>query len=171
MYATPFTASGAAHGSIVNQQKRKTFLAIKSHLPSLIGRCEVCRSWTEILNPLQVAKEDIEAKTLALFESLKSEDTRIIQLQLQGSIQTQVNQGPLFLAKELLSVKPAESGAALDWDDLRLAFINFLHICRCAITRNRTLIEPDRLDYHNNLEANFEKITAELCPLMNPLNC
>ena len=92
MYATPFTASGAAHGSITDQQKRKTYLAIKSKLPTLIGRCEVSRSWTEILNPLQVAKEDIEAKTLALYDSLKSDDTRIIQLQLQGSIQTQVNQ-------------------------------------------------------------------------------
>ena len=46
----------------------------------------------EILNPLQVAREDIHLKTVSLFESLKSNDTRIIQLLLQGAIQTQVNQ-------------------------------------------------------------------------------
>jgi hypothetical protein len=92
MYATPFTESGKAHGNISDQQKRKTFLVTKSRLPTLIGRCEVKDSWIEILNPMQVAKEDIEAKTLALYHSLKSDDTRIIQLQLQGSIQPQVNQ-------------------------------------------------------------------------------
>lgn len=46
----------------------------------------------EILNPLQVAREDIHLKTVSLFDSLKSNDTRIIQLLLQGAIQTQVNQ-------------------------------------------------------------------------------
>ena len=97
MFATPFTASGAAHGSIVNQQKRKTFLTIENRLPALVGRAKVKFARTEILNPLQVAKEDIETKTLALYDSLKSEDTRIIQLQLQGSIQTQVNQVRLLL--------------------------------------------------------------------------
>ena len=97
MFATPFTASGAAHGSIINQQKRKTFLTIENRLPALVGRAKVKFARTEILNPLQVAKEDIETKTLALYDSLKSEDTRIIQLQLQGSIQTQVNQVRLLL--------------------------------------------------------------------------
>ena len=73
------------------------------------------------------------------------------------------------MAKELLSYKPSESDAQLDWDELRLAFINFLHICRCAITRNKNLIDIDRLDYHQNLEENFEQITLELAPLMKPL--
>ena len=56
------------------------------------GRSEVINEWMEILNPLQVAREDIHLKTVSLFESLKSNDTRIIQLLLQGAIQTQVNQ-------------------------------------------------------------------------------
>ena len=44
-------------------------------------------------NPTKkVAKDDIHAKTISLYESLKSDDTRIIQLLLQGAIQTQVNQ-------------------------------------------------------------------------------
>ena len=50
------------------------------------------RQWHEILNPLQVAREDIECKTVALYDSLQSNDTRIIQLLLQGAIQPQVNQ-------------------------------------------------------------------------------
>lgn len=57
-----------------------------------LGRSEVINEWMEILNPLQVAREDIHLKTVSLFESLKSNDTRIIQLLLQGAIQTQVNQ-------------------------------------------------------------------------------
>ena len=56
----------------------------------------------EILNPLQVAREDIHLKTVSLFESLKSNDTRIIQLLLQGAIQTQVNQ--VRLASIFMSV-------------------------------------------------------------------
>lgn len=58
----------------------------------MLWQAEVTHSWVEELNPLQVAKEDITTKTLALYESLKSDDTRIIQLQLQGSIQATVNQ-------------------------------------------------------------------------------
>jgi len=61
-------------------------------MPCLLWQAEVTQSWMEELNPLQVAKEDIVTKTLALYESLKSDDTRIIQLQLQGSIQATVNQ-------------------------------------------------------------------------------
>jgi hypothetical protein len=61
-------------------------------MPFLLWQAEVTHSWTAELNPLQVAKEDIKTKTLALYESLKSDDTRIIQLQLQGSIQATVNQ-------------------------------------------------------------------------------
>ena len=91
-YSTPFTEKGAAHGSVKTQQKRRTFLRVKSRLPGFIGRAEVTHQWSEVLNPLQVARDDIHAKTLALFESLKSDDTRIIQLLLQGAIQTQVNQ-------------------------------------------------------------------------------
>ena len=37
-YATPFTADGAAHGSIKTQQKRKTFLEVQTRLPTFIGR-------------------------------------------------------------------------------------------------------------------------------------
>lgn len=99
MFATPFTASGAAHGDTKSQLKRKTYLTVQNRLPALVGRAKVKFTRTEILNPLQVAKEDIETKTLALFDSLKSDDTRIIQLQLQGSIQTQVNQVSFMVRK------------------------------------------------------------------------
>ena len=92
VYSTPFTEKGAAHGSVKTQRKRRTFLRVKTKLPGFIGRAEVTHQWSEVLNPLQVARDDIHAKTLALFESLKSDDTRIIQLLLQGAIQTQVNQ-------------------------------------------------------------------------------
>ena len=37
-YATPFTADGAAHGSIKTQQKRKTFLEVQTRLPTFIGK-------------------------------------------------------------------------------------------------------------------------------------
>jgi len=57
----------------------------------------------EILNPLQVAREDIHLKTVSLFESLKSNDTRIIQLLLQGAIQTQVNQVRKFKGSPAIS--------------------------------------------------------------------
>ena len=73
-------------------------------MPYILGQAEVKRSWTEELNPLQVAKEDITTKTLALYDSLKSDDTRIIQLQLQGSIQATVNQVRFILKKKVSKI-------------------------------------------------------------------
>lgn len=167
VFATPFTSTGEAHGDVKVQFKRKTYLQVKNRMPYHLGQVPVTRTWTEELNPLQVAKEDIETKTLALYESLKSNDTRIIQLQLQGSIQATVNQGPLHLARELLGKKPTENGEIVNWEDLRDAFINFMHICRCAISRNKELMSNSRTEYHHNLEQNFAQIQNDLRPFIS----
>ena len=79
-------------------------------------------------------------------------------------------QGPLHLAKELLSEIPTDEKLLEQWDDLRISFISFLHTVKCAITTNERLIKPERRDYHKNLECNFEQIQAQMLPLLRPHN-
>jgi len=74
------------------------------------------------------------------------------------------------MAKELLSEIPSDPETLNDWDDLRISFINFLHICACAISKNESLIDRDRRDYHKNLEHNFKKIQQEIIPMLRPHN-
>ena len=57
------------------------------------------------------------------------------------------------MAKELLSKVPDCPSELNQWDDLRISFINFIHVVRCAIVKNEKLIEQDRMDYHRNLEG------------------
>ena len=54
----------------------------------------------------------------------------------------------MHLAKELLSDIPQDESTLIQWDDLRVSFIQFLHTVKCAITTNERLIKPERRDYH-----------------------
>ena len=65
----------------------------------------------------------------------------------------------MHLAKELLSDIPQDESTLIQWDDLRVSFIQFLHTVKCAITTNERLIKPERRDYH---KAGFKFFTLSL---------
>ena len=90
----------------------------------------------EILNPLQVAREDIHLKTVSLFESLKSNDTRIIQLLLQGAIQTQVNQVRKFKGSPAISEILSER----DGSDIKRLQMTSFYGSKITSTTLKTLI-------------------------------
>ena len=52
------------------------------------------------------------------------------------------------MAKELLSEIPDNPKILCQWDELRISFINFLHVVKCAISKNGKLINSDQRDYH-----------------------
>ena len=74
------------------------------------------------------------------------------------------------MAKDLLSDIPANPDTLCQWDELRISFINFLHVVKCAISKNAKLITSDQRDYHKIMEANFVKIQKEMIPLLRPHN-
>ena len=60
-----------------------------------------------ILTPVEVAIEDMRDKINKLKEVLSNaQDTKLLQMQLQGGIATSVNQGPYAVAHTFLGTVP-----------------------------------------------------------------
>ena len=81
-----------------------------------------------ILSPVEVAIEDMRDKINKLKEVLtNTQDTRLLQLQLQGGIATSVNQGPYAIAHAFLGeVPPSEQNHF--HQQLRMCFREFVKL-------------------------------------------
>ena len=128
IYATPFTKSGKAHGELHEQYKRKTILTTSDYFPYVKTRIQVVTREQIILEPIEVAIEDIQKKTLELAAVLVQEpaDPKILQMVLQGCIGTQVNQGPLEMALTFLqTISDGTTIPTKHQNKLRLCFKDF----------------------------------------------
>ncbi|KHJ80865.1 dedicator of cytokinesis, partial [Oesophagostomum dentatum] len=63
VYATPFTRDGKAHGDLKDQFKRRTILTTQHSFPYVKTRIKVTEREQKVLQPIQVAIDDIEKKT------------------------------------------------------------------------------------------------------------
>ncbi|VDM71098.1 unnamed protein product [Strongylus vulgaris] len=63
VYATPFTRDGKAHGDLKDQYKRRTILSTQHSFPYVKTRIKVVEREQKVLQPIQVAIDDIEKKT------------------------------------------------------------------------------------------------------------
>lgn len=91
IFSTPFTKSkGKAHGELHEQCKRKTILTTATHFPYVKTRIQVIARSQKVLEPIEVAIEDIQKKTLELAAATNQEpsDPKILQMVLQGCIGT-----------------------------------------------------------------------------------
>ncbi|EDO28843.1 predicted protein, partial [Nematostella vectensis] len=99
LYVTPFTPSGKARGDLCNQYKRKTILTVANSFPylktrvSVMHREQVKRPFRQTC-PIEVAIEDMQNRTHELYNAIYSHspDAKMLQMVLQGSIGTTVNQ-------------------------------------------------------------------------------
>ncbi|XP_031624469.1 dedicator of cytokinesis protein 7-like, partial [Contarinia nasturtii] len=66
IYSTPFTKSGKSHGELHEQCKKKTILTTSNHFPYVKTRIQVIARSQKVLEPIEVAIEDIQNKTLEL---------------------------------------------------------------------------------------------------------
>ncbi|XP_013192989.1 dedicator of cytokinesis protein 7 [Amyelois transitella] len=169
MYATPFTASGRAHGELAEQCKRKTILTTAHHFPYVKTRVPVVQRAQLVLAPVEVAIEDIQRKIneLAAATSQEPADAKMLQMVVQGCIGTTVNQGPLELAQVFLA--PVADGTQPPTrltNKLRLAFKDFSKKCHDALRKNKNLIGSDQREYQRELERNFQRFTERLAPLI-----
>lgn len=127
IFSTPFTKAGKAHGELNEQFKRKTVLTTASYFPSVKTRIQVISRNQTVLEPIEVAIEDIHKKTaeLAIATNQEPADPKILQMVLQGCIGTTVNQGPLEMALVFLSGIAEGQELTREQNKLRLCFKDF----------------------------------------------
>ncbi len=104
IFATPFTPDGNPHGELHEQYKRKTILTTSNHFPYVKTRIQVVDRKQVVLTPIEVAIEDVQKKIQELESAITQvpPDPKILQMVLQGSIGTTVNQGPIEVANVFL---------------------------------------------------------------------
>lgn len=174
MYVTPFTPSGKKRGDLANQYKRKTTLTVANSFPYVKTRISVIHREQIVLKPIEVAIEDMQNRSNELVNAIKQDppDAKMLQMVLQGSIGTTVNQGPLEIANVFLD---AESNGDDDPDGqnysrhhhkLRLAFKEFMKRCGDALHLNKQLIKNDQRAYQKELERNYHKLMNQLEPFL-----
>ncbi|XP_030380516.1 dedicator of cytokinesis protein 6 isoform X2 [Scaptodrosophila lebanonensis] len=169
IFATPFTKTGKAHGDLNEQCKRKTILVTSNHFPYVKTRIQVISRQQIVLEPIEVAIEDIQKKTLELAAATNQEpaDPKILQMVLQGCIGTTVNQGPMEMATVFLSkLADGTTIPTKHQNKLRLCFREFSKRVLDALKKNRNLILPDQKDYQRELERNNERFVERLTPLI-----
>uniref|UniRef100_H2Y8Y3 DOCKER domain-containing protein n=1 Tax=Ciona savignyi TaxID=51511 RepID=H2Y8Y3_CIOSA len=156
MYATPFTKDGKAHGEMVEQYKRKTFLQVSHTFPYLKTRINVIKKWETVLTPLESACEDVKRKTTDLLRAVHLEpaDVRMLQVNLQGAVLTSVNQ------------IPDDPKLWIPYNDLRLSFKQFIYACSVALKKNKSLISTDQKEYQREMERNYHKMNDSLKPMV-----
>ncbi|XP_044157106.1 dedicator of cytokinesis protein 7 isoform X5 [Bufo gargarizans] len=169
MYCTPFTLDGRAHGELHEQFKRKTILTTSHAFPYIKTRINVIHKEEIILTPIEVAIEDMQKKTqeLAFATHQDPADPKMLQMVLQGSVGTTVNQGPLEVAQVFLSEIPNDPKLFRHHNKLRLCFKDFTKRCEDALRKNKSLIGPDQKEYQRELERNYHRLKEALQPLIN----
>lgn len=120
------------------------------------------------LVPLQVAVEAMEKKTSDMSAVVKMDppDLKGLQLLLQGSINTQVNQGVqeycLFLKEPHASSQPKQH-----IERLKEAYRSFIQVCQEALELNGSLISTNQLLYHDELKSKFQQMQSSLADLLD----
>uniref|UniRef100_A0A8C7ZS50 Dedicator of cytokinesis 7 n=1 Tax=Oryzias sinensis TaxID=183150 RepID=A0A8C7ZS50_9TELE len=169
VYCTPFTLDGRAHGDLHEQFKRKTILTTSHAFPYIKTRINIIHKEEIISTPIEVAIEDMQKKTqeLAFATQQDPADAKMLQMVLQGSVGTTVNQGPLEVAQVFLSEIPSDPKLYRHHNKLRLCFKDFTKRCEDALRKNKSLIGPDQKEYQRELERNYHRLKEALQPLIN----
>jgi len=150
-FRTPFTQDGRVRGKLAEQFIRLTTLDTEFPFPHVLTRIAVkSRSELEV-NPVQNAVSSLESRIKQFhIEIQKKEiDKNGLQSLLQGSLLTQVNEGPLEMCT-LLNEEGKYSSE--DIAKLRKCLSNFLKVCSEALNLNKTVIAVDQKPFQDALE-------------------
>lgn len=120
------------------QRKRRVWLRTQHALPFCLKRVPVVERWERVLEPIEVAVDEMAARVRQLRRATRSEDLKHVQLVLQGSVQAQVNQGPRAYLDAFLR-EPHEARALQE--RLRELFHEFQELCERALALNERLIK------------------------------
>ncbi|XP_059494399.1 dedicator of cytokinesis protein 8-like isoform X1 [Stegostoma tigrinum] len=169
IYSTPYTLNGRAHGELSQQYKRKTILTTLHAFPYIRTRISIIERQEVSLRPVEAVIEDMQKKTqeLAQATSVNPPNMKLLQMVLQGSVGTTVNQGPLEVAQVFLSEIPDDPKLFRHHNKLRICFKEFLKRCEDALKKNKSLITSEQLEYQRELERNYEALEHNLQPFIN----
>lgn len=173
--------------SVAEQYKKRVILTAGHSFPYFLKRIPVISKKEVILNPIDVAIDEMQERVYQLEHVIMNQDVKHLQLVLQGSVHVTVNCGPIAYANAFLKTKPSvddeqqkiimmTNGIDDDYDDnnihdenfdesqkhLKFLFEQFLDLCESALKLNERLIKSNQTEYHNNLKLNFEKLKSEL---------
>jgi len=163
IFETPFTlqAGKLQTNSLKDQHKRKTILNGEHVFPYVVKRVLVTKKEEINLSPIENSIENVESRTGDFLNELRTTppNAKTLQSLLQGSLLLQVNVGPQEICKIFLGDKDAAYPPD-KIDHLKLALREFLKACEDAILLNKTLIGPDQVQFHKELEAGYKTMKS-----------
>jgi hypothetical protein len=160
----PFTKGGKAQGEIEDQYIRRTIFSTECTFPYVKKRVPVQSKETRELSPIESAAMLIEKKIRALKTELDSgtPNTKILQRELQGSLLTQVNAGPLAVAQIFLSDASADKFPAQHRANLAELLMEFERLLGFGVRLNKSLIHDDMIPLQEGLENGYQVFRTEL---------
>ncbi|KAK6167208.1 hypothetical protein SNE40_021299 [Patella caerulea] len=167
MFETPFTKGGKAQGQIDEQHKRRTILYTSNTFPYVKKRIPVCNRKEIVLQPIEVAIDEMQVKVLEIKAVVSSTIPDIIKLhlKLQGSVNPQVHSGPLAYAQNFLSPEKIRNYKDDKVATLKHVFRDFVNSCKDALDLNAKLITSEQKEYHEHLTQGFNDMVENLTKL------
>ncbi|XP_069015259.1 dedicator of cytokinesis protein 11 isoform X1 [Embiotoca jacksoni] len=169
VFETPYTLSGKKHGGVEEQCKRRTVLITANTFPYVKKRVEVVGEKHVELKPVDVAIDEMKARTAELTKLCSHQEVDMIQLQLklQGCVSVQVNAGPMAYARAFLDDTKSNQSGNKKVKELKDIFRRFVEACSMALDINERLIKEDQFEYHEGLKGNFKEMVKELSDIIH----
>uniref|UniRef100_A0A3Q2CL51 Dedicator of cytokinesis 11 n=1 Tax=Cyprinodon variegatus TaxID=28743 RepID=A0A3Q2CL51_CYPVA len=163
VFETPYTLSGKKHGGVEEQCKRRIILTTVNTFPYVKKRIEVAGERQVELKPVDVAIDEMKARTAELTKLCSSQEVDMIQLQLklQGCVSVQVNAGPMAYARAFLDESKSNSSGSKKVKE------RFVEACSVALDINERIIKEDQFEYHEGLKSNFKDMVKELSDIIH----
>ena len=167
-FDTPFTKTGRPHGSVDSQYMLVTILRTRNVFPYLKRRIEVIDSETVELSPIEVAVSALKKRTAELDKVIRCDppDFNLLELTLQGSVGTTVNEGPLEYYRVFLSPDKIRKQAVNHVETLKVAFKHFIQSSFHALELVSRILGETRIDYQEQLFANYQELVDTLDPIL-----
>jgi len=144
--------------------------------PSVRKRLRVAKTETIILEPIDVAIRAMSKKVSELRRVVYAKgpagrdgphpDIISLQLQLQGIVSIQVNEGPMEYVNVFLSEDASNGLDPLKVEELQECFAAMLKLVRHGLLRNEKSIGEDQKAYQNDLEFNAQQMEEKLEPML-----
>uniref|UniRef100_A0A8C8GY65 Dedicator of cytokinesis 11 n=1 Tax=Oncorhynchus tshawytscha TaxID=74940 RepID=A0A8C8GY65_ONCTS len=172
VFETPYTLTGKKHGGVEEQCKRRSILTTANTFPYVKKRVEVLGEKQVELKPVDVAIDEMRARTAELTKLCSSQEVDMIQLQLklQGCVSVQVNAGPMAYARAFLDDSKTSKSQSNNKKAMELKEIFryvFVEACSMALDINERLIKEDQFEYHEGLKGNFKDMVKELSDIIH----
>jgi hypothetical protein len=139
--------------------KRKVIMTIEGHFPHVKTRLPVIKETEIVLTPIEAAIENMIEQCRRLEEVCTNTPPDVGQLQmvLQGSVRTTVNNGPKEIVESFLSATERSKYNADHVKKLNDKCLMFLRWCDKAVKLDAEYKRHDQSQFHMELEKGYEE--------------